>query len=295
MHEKYVVDLMNFLKRHRLASALFLIGIISIFTLMFSDRNGSEIAIDLLKGSKRMAGGQEQFTPASAAPQVSNHLWDTLLQKHVDDFGLINYQGVMRDSVAFNAYLTELQLHPPGMNWSRDEKMAFWINAYNAFTVKLIIDHYPVQSIKDIAGSVPFVNSPWDIAFIPIGQQMLDLNTIEHDILRAEFNEPRIHFAINCASISCPVLRNEAYAPEQLDQQLEEQTYLFINESTRNKITADRVELSMIFQWFQSDFTNEKTLEGFINQYASPQIGSAARIRFLEYNWQLNQSKGNTP
>ena len=101
--------------------------------------------------------------------------------------------------------------HPNDKHWTETEQLAYWINAYNAFTVELILDHYPVASIRDIKEGVPFINSVWDIDFIKIEGKTYSLNDIEHRILRREFDEPRIHFAIVCASISCPKLRNEAF------------------------------------------------------------------------------------
>ena len=131
---------------------------------------------------------------------MTHEVWDELTRKHVTESGVVNYKGIIQDSIQFNAYLDLLSSHLPNeTNWTREERLAYWINAYNAFTVKLIIDHYPVVSIKDIKKGIPLVNSVWDIQFIEIGGKSYDLNNIEHGILRKEFYEPRIHFAINCA------------------------------------------------------------------------------------------------
>ncbi|MCB0292039.1 MAG: DUF547 domain-containing protein [Calditrichaeota bacterium] len=173
--------------------------------------------------------------------------------------------------------------------WGRRSRSSLWINAYNVFTIELILQHYPLQSIKDIAGSVPMINSPWDLKFFSIGGLPFDLNTIEHEILRREFAEPRIHFAINCASRSCPKLRIEAYAAEHLKAQLEDQTRFFVNRSGKNQITGEKISLSPIFQWFQSDFTRNGSLIDFLNQYSEIAIDPDAKVEYLDYDWGLNE------
>ena len=149
--------------------------------------------------------------PSDSHP-VSHEIWNGLVQKYASKDGKVNYKGFIQDSVLFNKYLTILKNnHPNDKNWNEAEQLAYWINAYNAYTVKLIIDNYPLKSIKDIKKGLPFINSVWDIKFIKIEGATYDLNNIEHSILRTKYNEPRIHFAINCASFSCPNLRPEAF------------------------------------------------------------------------------------
>jgi hypothetical protein len=169
--------------------------------------------------------------------------------------------------------------------------LAYWINAYNAYTIQLILRHHPIASIKDIQPGVAFVNSVWDMKFIYIEGQELDLNNIEHNILR-KMDEPRIHFAVNCASISCPKLRNSAYTAENLNAQLDQAARDFINDPTRNAIGNDSAQLSSIFNWFTGDFTKNGSLKDFINQYSNTKLSPEASIDFMEYNWKLN---GKTP
>lgn len=232
-----------------------------------------------------------KISPAKAQGPVSHDPFTRLLKEHVAQNGKVNYKGLLKDSSQLNAYLGQLRANPPQNNWSRNEQLAYWINAYNAFTLQLVMRNYPVKSIKDIGSrlQIPFVNTPWDIKFIQIGQKTYDLNNIEHDILRKKFNEPRIHFAIVCASVSCPKLLNEAYVGARLDQQLTAQARSFINDGTRNKITPDNAQLSSIFNWFKGDFTKNNSLIAFINQYASPKLQKNARISYLDYNWNLNE------
>lgn len=226
----------------------------------------------------------------SASQPIQHGIWNDLLQAYVSENGNVNYKGFIQDSVKLNQYLNLIESnHPTDSNWTKNEQLAYWINAYNAFTVKIIIKNYPVKSIKDIAGSIPFVNSTWDIRFINIEGNDYDLNDIEHSILRRDFNEPRIHFAINCASFSCPKLLNEAYVAEKMEDQLNEVAIGFINNPEKNKISSQNVELSKIFKWFKGDFTTEKTLIAFLNQYTKTKINADATINHLDYNWSLNE------
>ncbi|MTI33514.1 DUF547 domain-containing protein [Xanthovirga aplysinae] len=227
----------------------------------------------------------------------SHHLWTTLLQKHVSSQGWVDYEGFQADSTQLQTYLEELSQNIPQDSWTREEKLAYWINAYNAFTVELIIDHYPVESIEDIGSlvQIPFVNSVFDIRFIDLNGKKYSLNFIEHLILRRRFKEPRIHFAIVCASYSCPKLRNEAYTADKLEEQLDDQAVDFINDPNRNDIrNPDDVELSRIFYWFYSDFKkHHETLIDYINQYAETPINAKAKVSFKTYDWTLNSTKLN--
>ena len=221
---------------------------------------------------------------------VSHELFSNLLKKNVSIAGKVDYKGFIRDSTQLNQYLKQLSSNPPAQNWSRNDQLAYWINAYNAFTIQLVIRNYPLKSIKDIGSiiKIPFVNSPWDIKFIRIGTETYDLNNIEHDILRAKFKEPRIHFAIVCASISCPKLLNEAFVGARIDVQLDAQARAFVNDPARNKITPNQAQLSPIFSWFKGDFTKQGSLISFINKYSKVKLNQNARLSSLDYNWNLN-------
>ncbi|MBI1288794.1 MAG: DUF547 domain-containing protein [Flavobacteriales bacterium] len=217
-----------------------------------------------------------------------NQIWTQLLQKHVDDRGWVSYRGFLNDTAILNNYLLWLSSNPPRLSADSDEKLAFWINAYNAFTVKLILDHYPVSSIKDIKNGVPFVNSVWDIKFFEVGSEEMSLNAIEHSILRKQFDEPRIHFAIVCASMSCPQLRNEAYTADKLEQQLTNQAVRFINDTTKNVLAREKLQLSAIFKWYRKDFTKEISLKEYLRKYAKEAVSEKAKVSYLDYDWSLN-------
>jgi hypothetical protein len=226
----------------------------------------------------------------SANPPISHDIFDILLKKHVNAQGFVNYKGFQRDSSEFNTYLKLLSDNPPDTEkWSKDDQKAYWINAYNAFTIKLILNHYPIESIKDIKRGIPFVNTTWDIKFIKIGNKTYDLNNLEHSILRPKFKDNRIHFAVNCASFSCPKLRNEAYIGEKLNEQLDDQARAFLADKSKNVITANSIKLSKIFTWYSIDFPGNKI--NYLNKYAPVKINSDADRTSMPYNWALNEQK----
>jgi hypothetical protein len=221
----------------------------------------------------------------------SNASWTKVLKTYVNQSGLVNYKGLLKDRGELNQYLSLLSSNPPSDKWSTNEKKAYWINAYNAFTVKLILDHYPVKSIKDIgpAIQIPFVNTPWAKKFFKIGGEEMKLDEIEHSILRKQFNDPRIHFTLVCASRSCPRLRNEAYEAATLDQQLDGQGKTFLADKSKNIISPDKLQVSKIFSWFKGDFTKSGSLIQFLNKFSPVSINKNADIDYLDYNWNLNE------
>ena len=225
----------------------------------------------------------------SDSKPINHSIWDGLLKKNVNDDGWVNYKGFISDSNKLNNYLKLVEANYPNeKTWTRDEIIAYWINAYNAYTIQLIIRNYPVASIKDIQSGVAFINSVWDIKFINISGQELDLNNIEHNILR-KMDEPRIHFAVNCASYSCPKLLNEAYSASKLEKQLQDQAVDFINDKSRNDITPESAKISSIFNWFNGDFTKDGSLKEFINKYSKVQIKEETKIEYMSYDWKLNE------
>ena len=222
---------------------------------------------------------------------LSHNPWDKLLKKNVNASGIVNYKNFQKDKTELDAYLKILNENPPQSSWSKNDQKAFWINAYNAYTVSLILNHYPVKSIKDIGGSIYKINTPWDIRFITIGGEKYDLNNIEHKMLRRKFNDPRIHFAIVCASMSCARLSRDAYTGDKLEAQLEAAGKDFLNDKTKNNIRADKAELSKYFTWYQGDFTKKGSLVDFINKYSQTKINENTKISYLDYNWSLNEQK----
>ena len=231
-------------------------------------------------------------TSVVAAEPVSHAIFDQLAKKHVDGKGLVNYKGFKSDEKQLKTYLDLLAKNPPTDKWTQDEQIAYWINAYNANTIQLILNYYPVKSINDIGRSIkiPFVNTPWDIKFIKVGGDTYDLNRIEHGTLRKKFNDKRIHFALVCAARSCPKLRNEAYTPAKLDAQLDDQGSDFLNNPAKNVITPQKASLSKYFDWYKGDWKEDsKSVEYWVNKYAKTKINKDTQISFLDYNWSLNE------
>jgi hypothetical protein len=226
----------------------------------------------------------------SGARPVPHEQLDRLLKKHVGADGMVDYQGFRRDSAALDQYLRLLEsAHPDAETWSREEQMAYWINAYNAYTIRLILRHYPVASIKDIKKGVAFVNSVWDIKFIHIQGHTYDLNNIEHNILRPVFKDARIHAAVNCASFSCPKLRPEAYTAARLDRQLDDAMRQFVNDPLRNRISPGKAEVSEIFKWFKGDFERDAgSVQAYLNRFSETKIPEKTDLKYIDYEWKLN-------
>lgn len=224
---------------------------------------------------------------------VTHEIWHALLKKHVRADGFVDYKGFVQDSVGLNRYLKVLEsAHPNDSNWTRNEQMAYWINAYNAYTIRLILRHYPVGSIKDIKPGLAFVNSVWDIKFIRIQGYTYDLNNIEHNILRPVFRDARVHAAINCASWSCPRLLAEAFTADRLEAQLDAAMRGFVNDPLRNRITSQKAEISEIFKWFKGDFVRDAgSVEAFLNRYAKEKITGKTEVMHIDYDWRLNEGK----
>lgn len=211
----------------------------------------------------------------------ANHdAWDKLLRQYVSASGKVNYAGFKSNKSALDAYLKHLADNPVANDWSRNEKMAYWINAYNAFTVKLIVDNYPLSSITKLHGG-----KPWDVKWIKLGDKTYSLNNIENDILRPRYKDVRIHFAVNCAAKSCPPLLNKAWTATNLNSNFERQARQFINNASFNKIEKNKVQISKIFEWYAGDFGN---IIDYLNKYSNTKINSSAKVEYLEYNWELN-------
>ena len=175
--------------------------------------------------------------------------------------------------------------------WSEKQKLAFLINAYNAFTLKLIIDHYPIKSIKDIGN---FFSSPWKKEFFSLLGKKSYLDQIEHEMIRKNFKEPRIHFAVNCASMGCPSLAMEAFQADQLDRQLKSSAKSFITNRLRNRLNAkeEKIYLSKIFKWYGDDFKAMKGIDfrQYISTFLPNYKPKKFEVEYLDYDWSLNEA-----
>ncbi|MFK7829490.1 MAG: DUF547 domain-containing protein [Congregibacter sp.] len=295
-------------QRRNIKSLRALFAALGAITALFVLAMGGAAA-ELSVAEKELSVAQRELSAAQTDYGFSHQAWSALLAECVQptpdgSSTVADYQCFSKQHPALKGYLNSLgqpsaeQLE----QWPRDEQLAFLINAYNAWTVELILSAWPdVDSIKELGS---FLRSPWKKVFIPLLGDTVSLDEIEHKMIRepGRFDEPRIHFAVNCASVGCPSLRPEAYSAATLDHQLEEQTKQFLSDRSRNRSTANKLEVSSIFKWYRNDFENgwrgAQSLEAFLALYASPlklDETRAASLRdgslsvsFLDYDWRLN-------
>jgi hypothetical protein len=258
---------------------------------------------------------------ASAQSFDHSHVaFSALLKKHVvlvegGKTSKVNYVELGKDRDALKGYLeTVSKVSEAEFNgWTKPQRMAFLINAYNGFTLELILQNYPTKSIKDIGGTF---DDRWKRKFFKLFGQDSYLNKVEHEMLRkpGAFDEPRVHFAVNCASIGCPALREEAYTADKIDKQLEEQAVRFLSDRSRNRYDtkSGKLEVSMIFKWFKEDWESGykgfdgktpaiKTREDYFARYAKlladapadqqKVADGKATVSFMDYDWSINAVK----
>ena len=220
-------------------------------------------------------------------------IWNNILIKQtvkIESQILVNYKNIKSYELQnLGNYLQALTAITKNefLSWNKNQRLSFLINAYNAYTVKLIIDHYPVKSIKKI-GSI--FSSPWDKKFFRLLGQDMTLNHIEHKIIRKEFLESRIHFAVNCASLGCPSLLQEAYIETKLNEQLDFATKHFLNNNLKNHLKNNSLYISKIFDWYGDDFSGGVAyfIQKYFNTSFDPQ---KINIKYLKYDWNLNDYK----
>ncbi|MSQ59721.1 MAG: DUF547 domain-containing protein [Betaproteobacteria bacterium] len=249
---------------------------------------------------------------ALAAFDHTHAQWDALLKQNVvlirnGNGSEVKYESFKRERAALKSYLALLSAVPQDEfnGWSKPQQLAFLINVYNSYTVELILTRYPdIESIQDFG---KFINNPWKKKFFSLFGKPRSLDEIEHGMIRAEgvYDDPRIHMAVNCASIGCPALRHEAYAATRLDEQLEDSLKRFLSDHSRNRFSRGTLEVSKIFDWYEKDFAkgfrSAKSLNAFLAPYANvlsdkPEDQQRIRegkvpIRFLDYDWALNDRK----
>ena len=202
-----------------------------------------------------------------------------VLMRYVDDEGMVDYAALSSDRKPLDEYIQSLET-PATEGWGDRDWIAFWINAYNARTLQVIIDHYPVEGIKKIPGQ-------WTRLKAPIFGKARTLDEIEHQILRKNFREPRIHMALVCAAKSCPKLRNEPYEAERLNEQLDDQSRDFLSQSDRFRVEGNYMRISPIFKWFKKDFDS---VPDFISRYSGQDV-SGLKIKYQRYDWSLNEQE----
>ncbi|MEL6824484.1 MAG: DUF547 domain-containing protein [Calditrichota bacterium] len=247
--------------------------------------------IAMLISAVLLGFGSSLFANATGTVHDS---YDALLQKYVKGFGF-DYAALAKsdaDKKTLSTYVDALEaLNPDDMN--RSEAFAYWINLYNAATLELVIQNYPLKSIKDIGG---IFKSPWKRKVVTVAGKELTLDNIEHDIMRPTFKDARLHFAVNCASIGCPPLSNRAYSAETLNEQLDAASKAALNDERWVKITDGKLELSKLFDWFKDDFTETSgSVRKYLATYVAEDkkaavLNDSNKIRYKSYDWKLNSA-----
>ncbi len=255
--------------------------------------------------------GTGQSTVAKNSFDHNHQLYSEILQSNVKT-GMVNYKKLKKTPKSLNAYLFKLSRVKKSQfnQWSKQQQLAFLINLYNATTLKLIIDHYPLTSIKRIGN---WLRGPWDQPVVKLFGKRITLNNLEHQVIRQRYNEPRIHLALVCAAKGCPVLRNEAYTAKKLNAQLNSQTKQLLRNPFKFRIDrqAKIVYISPIFKWYGGDFISkyspkngfngfnkqQQSVMNFCSKYLAPREQQLLRkggysIKFLSYDWSLNEPKG---
>ena len=208
---------------------------------------------------------------------------DHFLSTFVNDSGLVDYQAVKSDKEGLlEAAIEQLEAGFPHYA-DRRERMAYWINVYNVYTIKAVVENYPIKSILDIRNGNLF-----NLQIIQLADKTYSLNQIEDEILRDKYNDPRIHFALNCAAVSCPPLMNRAWTMSNLEDSLDEQTKAFINDPAHLRITSKQILISKIFEWYADDFGN---LRQYLAKYYLGEIPAGLDFEYADYSWDLNDRK----
>jgi len=231
---------------------------------------------------------------AHAELDQTHATFDKILQANVNAQG-VDYAALKKTPEPLDAYLKSLAAitQPEFNKYDNDQQLAMLINLYNAATLKLVVDHYPVKSIKDIGGS----GGPWKQPVVELLGNKQTLDFLENEILRPNYKDPRVHFGINCASIGCPALRSSAFRADKLSAQLDEQTRSFLRDSSKNRVDMQNklLYLSSIFDWFKADFVkNSGSVEKFIALYLSAAdkksvLDGEFSIKYTDYSWNLNK------
>jgi hypothetical protein len=229
----------------------------------------------------------EAHAPDLASQVFDHSAFDGLLREFVDDDGLVDYEGLGGRRDDLDRYVESLAA-ARFVELGRDEKLALLINAYNAFTLELILEHYPLDSIRDIPSA-----QRWDAVRWDLGGHLYSLNQLEHEQIRPKFREPRIHFALVCAAIGCPPLRREAYAGVRVNDQLEDQARRVHHDErwVRYRPGSDRIELTSLYEWYRGDFEQvADSVVDYVSTFREDlRDGDRPSVRFLDYDWSLNR------
>jgi hypothetical protein len=273
-------------------------------------------ALSVSPSAAQSSGGRQAISPPTPAPRFDHSGFDAVVRRHVGEDGLVDYAALLKDRKPLDDYLALLGTVTGAQfaRWPRNEQMAYYINAYNAITLARIIDRYPPTGLGLIwpRVSIKNISGVWDKLTNRVAGEMLTLDDIEHKRLRANYNDPRIHAAVNCASISCPLLWNRAYSAAKLDEELDEASRRFARDPKRNRIDAAKkeIEISKIFDWYADDFKQCETETpklagargakgkfagaiGYLVRFGDPAVAEFLKsgdydIEIADYDWSLN-------
>ena len=261
-------------------------------------------AITLISVHRRIASSFLSLLISAVALTAGpdDALFSALLRDHVDE-GAVNYDAIANDD-RLDTYLDQIAATDPAELPGRNARLAFWINAYNAYTLRLVVSVNGITSIREISGlgtkGDPDTNKPWDQPFAAVGDQNYTLNQIENEIIRSRFGDVRIHYALVCAAYACAQLRSEAYSAEKLDDQLDEQGRWFLANRNEFDPRTRTARLSQIIQWYRVDFGADDTavLETLADHAPLPVVANSLRnearrwkVSYLDYDWTLNDRK----
>ena len=217
----------------------------------------------------------------SFAQKMNYTAYSEFLSKHISFTGNVDYAKIKENQAQLTTIIQSFEKTSPEKIWEKNEKLAYWINAYNAYTLQLVVNYYPIKStneIKDI----------YKINFIEYKGIKISLDYVEHEILKS-LEDPRYHFVINCAANGSPILNNEAIEPATIDRQMNNAARLFLNDGSKNLITESTANLSKIFDWYAGEFVTIKPFIEFVNQFSVNKVTEKTEIKFNEFNWSLNQ------
>lgn len=273
----------------------FFSGLIQLLTVLWLLLlAGYPLSLEAAPSSKYWGLWDKSNTRSKAI--INHSSWQGILDSYLvvqPDGSRFRYQAVKgKDRKKLGEYIKTLTALDP-RQYSMQEQKAYWINLYNALTVNLILDHYPVQSITKLGSWYRF--GPWDEVITRVADQALTLNDIEHRILRPLWKDPRIHYGVNCASVGCPDLAEKAFTGENTEAQLEQLARRFIQQEKGVEWVDGRLVLSRIYEWYQQDFGNRKELLLHLQRYSAPtqakRLGAFSGVIEYQYNWQLNEFK----
>jgi hypothetical protein len=261
-------------KRTTMKNFAYILGLVLVLT---SCVGSGGLHYDALKQGEKIEATRAQLDHSN---------YDALLKKYVNKAGFVDYKGLAKEQAKLKSYLVYLSVNPPKSDWETGEQFAYYINLYNASTLDLIVDNNMPASIKDIDGPLGQV---WLKEYIVVNGKNYSLADIEKGVLQ-KMNDPRIHFAINCASFSCPKLLDEAYTGKNVDQLMTRAANEFVNSNKNDLSDPNNPKLSSIFKFYTSDFTAvAPSLIDYVNTYAKKKINASAQVEYKDYDWSLNK------